>query len=140
MNMTANRLSYYFGFHGPSLATDTACSSSATALYLAVQSLLSDECTMAVCGAVNAVIYPYETMIMCKGGVLSPTGRCKPLDENADGYVRSDGATIFVLKKLKKAIEDGDNIHTVIRSVSGAHDGKASNIGFLKISQKYFKK
>ena len=121
--IAANRISYTFDFKGPSLAIDTACSSSLVALHLACQSLRSGESTMAIAGGVNVLILPTVTAGFSKGGFMSSSGRCKSFDASADGYVRSEGAGIVVLKPLEQAIEEGDNIYAVIRGSAINQDG-----------------
>jgi 3-oxoacyl-(acyl-carrier-protein) synthase len=113
--IAANRLSYLLDLRGPSMAIDTACSSSLVAVHLACQSLLNGEATLAIAGGVNAILVPEPTIEMTKAGLTSPDGRCKTFDASANGYVRSEGAGIVVLKPLSRAQADGDPIYAVIR-------------------------
>ncbi|MEW6730187.1 MAG: SDR family NAD(P)-dependent oxidoreductase [Acidobacteriota bacterium] len=126
--ITANRLSFFFDFHGPSLALDTACSSSLVAIHLACQSLRSGESTLALAGGVNLLVYPSGTVSMTKMGVMSPDGHCKPFDASANGYVRSEGAGIVVLKPLAKALVDGDPIQAIIRGSAVNQDGRSNGL------------
>src|SRR6185436_146502 len=96
----ANRVSYFFDLSGPSLVVDTACSSSLVALHSAVQSLRSGECAAALVGGVNLICHPDLSIAYHKAGMLTPDGRCKVFDAKADGYVRSEGAVMFLLKPL----------------------------------------
>jgi acyl transferase domain-containing protein/aryl carrier-like protein len=124
----SNRVSYLFDFRGPSLAIDTACSSSLVAVHLACQSLLSGESTLALAGGVNLLITPEPTIEMTKGGFMAPDGRCKSFDARANGYVRSEGAGMVLLKPLSKALADGDRIHAVIRGSAVNQDGRTNGL------------
>jgi 8-amino-7-oxononanoate synthase len=121
--IAANRISYVFDFKGPSLAVDTACSSSLVATHLACQSLWCGESSLALAGGVNVLILPNVTAGFSKGGFMSPSGRCKSFDASADGYVRSEGAGIIVLKPLSQALADGNSIYAVIRGTAVNQDG-----------------
>ena len=121
--IAANRISYLFDFKGPSLAVDTACSSSLVALHLACQSLWCGESSLALAGGVNVLLLPNVTAGFSKGGFMSPTGRCKSFDAAADGYVRSEGAGLVVLKPLSEAVAAGDPIYAVIRGTAVNQDG-----------------
>jgi acyl transferase domain-containing protein len=98
MTMLAARLSYTFDWHGPCFTLDTACSSSLVAFHQACSALDRGECELAVAGGVNMMFLPVTTMAMAKGQFLSPDARCKSFDHRANGYVRSEGAGIVVLK------------------------------------------
>ncbi len=121
--IAANRISYLFDFKGPSLAVDTACSSSLVALHLACQSLWCGESSLALAGGVNVLLLPNVTAGFSKGGFMSPTGRCKSFDAAADGYVRSEGAGLVVLKPLSEAMAAGDPVYAVIRGTAVNQDG-----------------
>ncbi len=121
--IAANRISYLFDFKGPSLAVDTACSSSLVAIHLACQSLWTGESEMAIAGGVNVLLLPTVTAGFSKGGFMSGDGRCKSFDASADGYVRSEGAGVVVLKPLSKALADGDPVYAVIRGSAVNQDG-----------------
>lgn len=128
LNIIANRVSYLFGLCGPSLVIDTACSSSLVAVHLAMQSLRSGECNIALAGGVNLIINP-ETMIMLsKFGGLSPSGSCRTFDENADGYGRGEGAGLVVLKPLSRALIDGDKVWCVLRGSAVNNDGASNGL------------
>ncbi len=126
--MAANRLSYWFDWHGPSEPIDTACSSSLVALHRAVASLRRGECALAVAGGVNLLASADLTLSFSQAGMLSGDGRCKTFDSRADGYVRGEGVGMVVLKPLGKALADGDPIHAVIRSTAQNHGGKANTL------------
>ena len=123
---TSGRLAYAFDFTGPTLTIDTACSSSLTSVHLAVQSLRSGESTLALAGGVNVILAPHIHIAYSQSGMMAPDGRCKFGDARADGYVRSEGAAIVVLKRLQDALDDGDRIHAVIRGSAINNDGRSS--------------
>src|SRR5215469_14545423 len=124
----ANRLSYFFDFSGPSLIIDTACSSSLVALHTAIQSLLSGECTTALVGGVNLICHPDLSIAYHKAGMLARDGRCKVFDAKADGYVRSEGAVMLVLKPLSMAVTESDQIYAVIKGSAINHGGLAAGL------------
>ncbi len=126
--IAANRLSYLFNFRGPSFAIDTACSSSLVAIHLACQSLWSGESTLALAGGVQALLSPTLSISFSKAGLLSPEGRCKSFDAQANGYVRSEGAGVVVLKPLSQAQKDGDAIYAVILGSAVNQDGKSNGL------------
>ena len=126
--IAANRLSYAFDFKAPSLAVDTACSSSLVAVHLACQSIWTGESDYAIAGGVNVLLLPTVMVGFCKGGFISPDGRCKSFDESANGYTRGEGAGLVFLKSLAQAQADGDDIYGVIHSTAVNQDGFSSGI------------
>lgn len=124
----AGRLSYTLGLHGPNLALDTACSSSLVALHLACRSLRSGECDLALAGGVNLMLSPDSSVFLSKARALSPDGRCKTFDARADGYSRSEGCGMVVLKRLSDARAAGDPILAVVRGSAINHDGPSSGL------------
>jgi acyl transferase domain-containing protein len=121
--ITANRISYALNLRGPSLIIDTACSSSLVSLHIACQSLRGGECDVALAGGVNLIIAPEVTIILSQGGLMSPDGRCKAFDASANGYVRSEGCGMLVLKRLADAERDGDEVLALIRGSAVNQDG-----------------
>ncbi|MFE2052931.1 type I polyketide synthase, partial [Streptomyces sp. NPDC059459] len=121
--MLANRLSYVLGTRGPSLAVDTAQSSSLVAVALAVESLRAGTSRIAVAGGVNLVLADEGTAAMERLGALSPDGRCHTFDARANGYVRGEGGAAVVLKPLDDALADGDPVYCVVRGVAVGNDG-----------------
>ncbi|MEH1788638.1 MAG: beta-ketoacyl synthase N-terminal-like domain-containing protein [Nostoc sp.] len=126
--IAANRISYLLNLHGPSLAIDTACSSSLVTVHLACQSLWSGESTMALAGGVNVLFLPTAMVGFTKAGFLSADGRCKTFDAKADGYVRSEGAGVVVLKPLSQAIADRDPVYAVILGSAVNQDGRSNGL------------
>jgi acyl transferase domain-containing protein/acyl carrier protein len=122
------RVSYYFGWEGPSVNIDTACSSSAVAINQACLSLRLNNCDMALAGGVNLLTSSDFFAGLSRARFLSTTGPCKTLDETADGYCRGDGAGSIVIKRYQDALRDNDNILGVIRSIETAHAGTAISI------------
>ncbi|MBV9351637.1 MAG: acyltransferase domain-containing protein, partial [Mycobacterium sp.] len=128
-SIVANRVSYFYDFHGPSVAVDTACSSSLVATHQAVQALRSGECDVAVAGGVNALITPAVTLGFDEiGQVLAPDGRIKSFSADADGYTRSEGGGMLVLKRVDDARRDGDQILAVIAGSAVNHDGRSNGL------------
>src|SRR5690606_17827091 len=123
-----NRISYLLDLRGPSESVDTACSSSLVALHRAVRSLRAGESDLAIAGGVSLVLSPQTVVAGNQLGVLAPDGRCKALDERADGYVKGEGVGVVVLKTLSRALADGDQVHAVIRGSAVNHGGRASSL------------
>ncbi|GIH02042.1 hypothetical protein Rhe02_01090 [Rhizocola hellebori] len=124
----SGRLSYFLGWRGPSLTTDTACASSLTALHLAVNGLRRGECDLALCGGVNALHHPRIFTILSQGQVLAADGHCKAFDEAADGYARAEGCGVLVLKRLAEAQRDGDRVLAVVRGTAIGQDGESAGL------------
>ncbi|KZS53362.1 polyketide synthase [Mycobacterium kansasii] len=128
-SIIANRVSYFYDFRGPSVAVDTACSSSLVATHQAVQALRNGECDVAVAGGVNALITPVVTLGFDEiGQVLAPDGRIKSFSSDADGYTRSEGGGMLVLKRVDAARRDGDQILAVIAGSAVNHDGRSNGL------------
>ena len=125
---TAGRLAYWLGLRGPALAVDTACSSSLVSVHLACQSLRAGECTTALAGGVNALLAPEAFAVLDRANMLAADGRCKTFDTAADGYGRSEGSGVVVLKRLSDALADGDRVLAVIRGSAVNSDGRSSGI------------
>ncbi|QCT29649.1 SDR family NAD(P)-dependent oxidoreductase [Bacillus velezensis] len=122
----ANRVSYYFHLKGPSLALDTMCSSSLTSIHYACQSIHCGESDMALAGGVNLSIHPNKYKFLSMGQFLSSDGRCRSFGKDGSGYVPGEGVGAVLLKPLKKAIEDQDQIYGVIKGSAVNHGGKTS--------------
>ncbi len=127
-SVIAGRVSYTFGLRGPSLVVNTACSSSLVAIHLACQSLRNGESTLALAGGVSVILEPDVTIAMAKLGTQSPDGRSKPFDARADGYVRSEGAGVVVLKTLRRALADRDPIMCLLVGSGVNNDGPSASL------------
>ncbi|MFI2437078.1 SDR family NAD(P)-dependent oxidoreductase [Streptomyces sp. NPDC018693] len=128
LNAAAGRLAYVLGLNGPALAVDTACSSSLVALHLAVRSLRSGESDTALAGGVNVLLDPTSSVSVSRAHMLSPDGRCRTFSADANGFVRSEGCGVVVLKRLADARRDGDRVLAVIRGSAVNQDGASSGL------------
>ena len=126
MSIAANRISYHFDLLGVSLATDTACSSSLVAMHLARRALLNREASAALCGGVNALMLPGLFIALTKLRMLSADGRCKTFDASANGYVRSEGCGLVVLKSLPAAQQARDRCYAIVRGSALNSDGRSA--------------
>jgi acyl transferase domain-containing protein/acyl carrier protein/SAM-dependent methyltransferase len=120
----ANRVSYFCNFHGPSMAVDTACSGSLTALHLACQSLRTRESSVAIAGGVNLSIGAGKYQFLSRHQFLSTDGRCRSFGEGGSGYVPGEGVGAVLLKRLADAERDGDRILGVIAATALSHGGR----------------
>ncbi len=128
MSIIANRLSYCFDLRGPSVTVDTACSSSLVAVHLACQSLRSGESDMALAAGVNVLLSPAPTRSFDVAEAMSTSGQCHSFDAAADGFVRSEGAGVVVLKRLSDATRDGDRVLAVVRGSAVNQDGRSNGL------------
>ncbi|UMR29442.1 SDR family NAD(P)-dependent oxidoreductase [Massilia sp. MB5] len=122
----ANRVSYLFDLHGPSVPVDTMCSSSLTALHQACESIWSGACRLAIAGGVNLYLHPSQYLELCGMQMLAADGRCKSFGAGADGFVPGEGVGAVLLKPLSAALADNDNIHGVLRAAVINHGGKVN--------------
>lgn len=122
----ANRVSYFFNLHGPSIAVDTMCSSSLTSIHLACESIRRGECIAALAGGVNVSIHPNKYLQLTQGNFAASDGRCRSFGEGGDGYVPGEGVGAVLLKPLSMAEADGDTIYGVIKGSSVNHGGKTN--------------
>lgn len=128
LGVTAGRLSYTFGFTGPSMIVDTACSSSLVTTHLAIQALRLGECDVAISAGVNLIFGPQTHINFCKAKMLAPDGHCKTFSDDADGYARGEGVGVIVLKRLSDAEKDGDNILALLRGSAINQDGPSGGL------------
>ena len=128
-SIIANRVSYFYDFRGPSMSIDTACSSSLVAVHEGVKALRAGDVDVVLAGGVNALITPMVTVGFDEvGGVLAPDGRIKSFSQDADGYARSEGGGMLVLKRVADARRDGDEILAVIAGSAVNHDGRSNGL------------
>ena len=125
---SSSRIAYQFDLRGPDVSVNAACGSSLAAVHLATRSLRSGECSLALAGGVNVVIGHEITQAFSRSRMLSPDGSCKFGDATADGFVRSDGVGMLLLKRLSDAQRDADRILAVIRGTAMANDGRGSGL------------
>jgi phthiocerol/phenolphthiocerol synthesis type-I polyketide synthase E len=125
LSFLSGRVAYKLGLRGPAYSVQTACSTGLVAVHLACQSLLIDECQIALAGSI-AVNVPQKTgYLYQEGGILSPDGCCRAFDERAAGTLFGSGAGIVVLKRLEDALADRDHIFAVIKGSAVNNDGSA---------------
>src|SRR6201995_435812 len=127
-SIAANRISYCLNLRGPSIAMDTACSSALTAVHAACEHIWAGRGDSALAGGVTVMITPGGFIGFSQAAMLSPEGRCAAFDASASGFVRGEGAGMVLLKRLSRAIEDGDPIHGVILGTSLNQDGHTNGI------------
>ena len=127
-SIAANRLSYFFDLHGPSMVVDTACSSAMVAFHLACQSIRTGESTQALTGGIHLHAHPFGFITFSKATMLSKTGHCHVFDEASDGYVRSEGGGLFLLKDYNLAVKDGDPILAIVAGSAVNTDGSKQGL------------
>ncbi|MEU4433655.1 polyketide synthase Pks13 [Nocardia rhamnosiphila] len=127
-SIIANRVSYFYDFRGPSVAVDTACSSTLVAVHQAVQALRAGDADVALAGGVNMLLMPMTTLGFDKIGAVAKDGRIKAFSSDADGMVRSEGAGLVVLKRLADAERDNDNILAVVKGSAVNSDGRSNGL------------
>ncbi|MEZ5586110.1 MAG: SDR family NAD(P)-dependent oxidoreductase [Sedimenticolaceae bacterium] len=127
-SVAANRISYQFDLRGPSVAVDTACSSSLVAFHQACQSIEAGESDFALTGGIALHLHPYAFVGFARASMLSPRGVCNVFDADGDGYVRSEGGGVFLLKPLERAVADGDRIFAVVAGSGINCDGRTQGI------------
>ncbi|MEO1491825.1 MAG: SDR family NAD(P)-dependent oxidoreductase [Pseudomonadota bacterium] len=128
LSILSNRISYAFDLTGPSYTVDTACSSSFYALDQARRALDAGEIDTAIVGAVNVLLSPMSFIGFARAGMLSPNGRCAFLDASADGYVRGEGAVVFVLRRAEVAEDGGDRIRGRLIATGINSDGRTNGL------------
>nr|ALQ32773.1 putative polyketide synthase [Fusarium babinda] len=124
----ANRISYFFNLHGPSMTIDTGCSGSLVSVHLAAQTLRTKETSLAIAAGAGMILTPNTMMPMTALNFLSPDGKCFTFDSRANGYGRGEGIGVVVMKRLSDAIRDNDTIRAVIRATKVNQDGHTTGI------------
>ena len=128
LNNISGRVSFVYGFHGPSVTIDTACSSSLVALDSAIKAIKDGDCDIALAGGVNVILTEELYIKFSRTQMLSKTGKCRTFDNSADGYVRGEGCGILVIQKVGRAKAEGKRILAVIRGSSVNHNGNSSGL------------
>lgn len=128
LSTCAGRLSFTFGWTGPSFALDTACSSSLVALHQAVRSLRAGECEHALAGGVNLILDPVSSVSVSRANMLSPRGRCASFSDQADGYVRAEGCGLVMLTPYSRALEQGLRPLALVRGTAVNSDGRSGGL------------
>lgn len=126
--MAAGRIAYSLGLEGPAVSINTACSSSLVALHMAVKSLQQGESNLALVSGVNLMLTPDLTVAFGSAGMLASDGLCKTFDASADGYVRSEGCAVVVLKRLVDAQRHNDNILAIVKGSAINQDGASNGL------------
>ncbi|KAI0475196.1 hypothetical protein GGR56DRAFT_694769 [Xylariaceae sp. FL0804] len=127
-SFVSGRLSHHFGWTGPSHVIDTACSSAMVSIHEACRAIRLGDCTRAVAGGVNLIPNTALSEAMRVGGFLNETGACKTFDARADGYCRGEAVGVVVLKKLDRALKDGDHIQGVLLATGNNQNINSTSI------------
>jgi acyl transferase domain-containing protein/NADPH:quinone reductase-like Zn-dependent oxidoreductase/acyl carrier protein/short-subunit dehydrogenase len=135
LSIVSNRLSYVFDLKGPSFTVDTACSSSIVALHEALEAMRTGRIDTAIVGGVNMLLSPFAFIGFSRASMLSPTGLCRAFDADGDGYVRSEGAVVFVLKTVEAALAAGDPIRGVLVGSGINSDGRTVGLSLPSSEQ-----
>ena len=128
LSIMSNRISYNLDLRGPSLTVDTACSSSLVAIDLACEAIRNGTVDTAIVGGVNLLLSPMSYIGFSRASMLSPTGRCRSFDGDADGYVRSEGAIVMVLRSVAAARKARNRIHATIVGSGVGQDGRTTGL------------
>ncbi|WP_146662854.1 SDR family oxidoreductase, partial [Enhygromyxa salina] len=128
LSIIPNRVSYVLDLRGPSVAVDTACSGSLTAVHQASAALREGSCDIALAGGVSLILSPTIYEALSRGEMLSPDGRCRAFDSRANGYVRGEGAGVVVLERAERAARVGSPVHALIKAVAISHGGRTSSL------------
>ncbi|KAJ5769075.1 hypothetical protein N7520_003634 [Penicillium odoratum] len=123
-----SRISYLLDLMGPSVALEAACASSLVAVHHARQAIRAGETDLAIAGGVNALLGPGLTRVLDEAGAISADGKCRSFDDSASGYGRGEGAGVVILKRLDKAVMDGDQVLAVLKGSAVASDGRTLGI------------
>ncbi|WP_290918571.1 non-ribosomal peptide synthetase/type I polyketide synthase [Halodesulfovibrio sp.] len=127
-SLAAQRISYHLNLHGPSMVVDTASSASLAAIHTATQAIRAGECTTAIAGGVNLILSPEMHIACSQANLMADDACCKTFDDRADGYIRSEGCGVLILKSHKQAIADGDTILATIIGSAMNQDGQSNGI------------
>jgi acyl transferase domain-containing protein len=129
INFLTTRVSYKLDLRGPSVSLRTACSTSLVAVHLACQSLLGEECEIALAGGSYVHVGQDAGYVYQEGAFVSPDGHCRPFDADAQGTIFGSGVGVVVLKPLPAALAAGDTVYAVVKGSAIGNDG-ALKVGF----------
>ncbi len=124
LSIVSNRISYIYDLRGPSFTVDTACSSSIVALHEAVSAIESGQIDTAIVCGVSLLLSPFAFVGFSRATMLSPTGLCQAFDANGDGYVRSEGGAVVVLRAARAGIPEGAKSHGKLLATGINADGR----------------
>ncbi len=127
-SVASGRIAYALGLHGPAMTVDTACSSGLMTVHLGCRSLLEGESDLVLAGGCQVLLEPAGSVSASAQGMLSPTGRCHSFDTDADGFVRSEGCAVVLLKRLPDALRDGNRILAVVRGTAANQNGRSDTL------------
>lgn len=130
LSLIANRISYVYDLHGPSMTIDTACSSSLVALHQATSAIRSGQIKTAIVAGVNILASPFSFIGFSRAAMLSPTGLCHSFSDDADGYVRAEGGVVLVLRALPEALAARNDIHGLVLATGTNSDGRTTGVAF----------
>lgn len=126
--MLANRISYHLDLTGPSMAIDSACSSSLMAVHQGCAALRAGDADTVIAAGANLLLTPALSIFYTQAGLSAPDGRCKPFGQSADGIGRGEGVAAVVLRRLDDAVADRQPIYAVVKSSVANHDGRSNGI------------